>query len=434
MEIDFIVSAFGFGIPVTLADPLRRKRYLSFLPAVGYTQKPGHWIFECDEANDSICYIKATTPTPAFQQYLGCPNSDNSFGLYTTKGRFTRWAIQKIEGDLITVRYRGQKFNRDDVQLVIAHNRGDDIRWVSAYKDIAVIYNGKKCVSFLTHITQQYSALKKRLFFLDGASLQTNNTILYAIDNYERLTNVVPLGLNATLSTNTTVTDFGLAYTVIQIMRDAGYSTGTGLNDTVARKLQADYRLKYKTNGGLNVLEYFLKMADLPIEGPTYNYTFGALVTATKESIVQRSSDDYTRLLNIVATEPADLIDIVIGRLWYHIMLGAKPRTSTQIPSPPVGFTNRAVTPVRRTIPRATTPIYRPPIANHQDISANRSTPPVSRSTTPVSRSTTPLYRPVLRSNLDISANRSRATTPKYRPPITNTKPVKYPFISLGAK
>ena len=460
---------------MTLADPLRRKRYLSFSSVVGYTQNPGQWIFERDEANDSICYIKVDIPSPTFQQYLGCPNSDNSLGLYTTKGRFTRWSIQKIEGELLTIRYRGQKFNRDDVQLVIARDRGDNAQWVSAYKDIAVFYTGKKCMSFLTHITQQYSALKKRLFFLDCAALQTNNTVLYAIDNYERLTDVVPLGLNTTL--NTTVTDFGLAYTVIQIMRDAGYSTGIGLNDTVARRLQADYRLKYKTTGGLNVLEYFLKMANLPIEGPAYNYTFGALVTVTKESIVQRPSDVYKRLLNIVTTEPADFIDTVIGRLWYHIMLNAKPISSTQTPSPPVVFTNRSTTPVSRsTTPiyrppianhqdistnRATTPMYRPPIANHQDISANRATTPMyrppiaihqdisaNRATTPMyrhlittrpyqdisaNRATTPKYRPPITNNLDISAN--RATTPKYRPPITNnldisaTTPTNYALI-----
>ena len=46
MEIDFNVSAFGFGTPMTLADPLRRKRYLSFSSVVGYTQNPGQWIFE----------------------------------------------------------------------------------------------------------------------------------------------------------------------------------------------------------------------------------------------------------------------------------------------------------------------------------------------------------------------------------------------------
>jgi hypothetical protein len=418
MEIDFIVNAFGFGVSLTLAHPLRRRRYLSFSSVVEYTQKPGQWIFEKDTTNESLCYIKVSTPLPNFQQYLGSPNSDNSLGLYTTKGRFTCWSIQKIEGDLITVRYAGQKFNRDDVQLVIA-NRGDNLRWVSAYKDIAVIYNGKKYVSFLTHITKQYTGLKKRLFFLDGSALQKNNTILYAIDNYEQLRDVVPLGFKASLNKSTTVTEYGLAYTVIKIMRDAGYSTDTGLTDPVARKLQAEYKVKYKTTGGLNILEYFLKMANLPIDGPTYNYTFGSLVTVTRESIVQRSSDVYTGLLNIVTADLTDFIDSVIGRLWYHIMLNT-PSESSSIPSSPAIFINRSITPERRATPptsRATTPIYRPPIIPQGDISANRST--------------TPIYRPQLRPYLDISANRpakvnydisaNRARTPIYRPPITPT-------------
>ena len=426
------MNTFGFGVPLTLAHPLKRKRYLSFSSVVGYTPTPSKWIFERDATNDSLCYIKAITPSPTFQQYLGSPNSDNSLWLYTTRGRFTCWSIQKIEGDLITVRYAGQKFNRDEVQLVVAGRLGDDVRWVSPYKDIAVIYTGNKCASFLTHITNQYSVLKKRLFFLDGVALRKNNTILYAIDNYEQLKDVVPLGFNASFNTSTTVTDYGLVYTVIKIMRDAGYSTDTGITDPIARKLQSEYKLKYKTTGGLNILEYFLKMANLPIEGPAYKYTFDSLVTVSRESLVQRSYEFYTQLLNIVKTEPGDFIDTVIGRLWYHIMLNMPPSESTPSPSPSAVFTNRAMTPVRsRATPpvsRATTPIYRPPIIakDNQDISANCSPihRPLLRPHLDISanRSTSPLYRPppTAKAHNDISANRSK--TPIYRPPITHKR------------
>jgi len=395
MEIDFIVSTFGFGVPLTLGHPLQRKRYLSFSSKVEYSASEDKWLFERDE-DDNICYIRRAVSTPYFQQYLGNPNSNNMLGLYTQKCPLTQWSIQKIEGHLLTIRYVGQKFNPNDVQLVVAADSTDDISWTVAYKDITQIYIGKRGQTYMTHILQNYGALKERLFFLDGKPFQTNPTIFCAIDNYARLTGVVPLGLYSCPKPGaTTTTEFGLAYTTIKIMRDGAYAMDTGITDKVARTIQTTFKERYKSTGGMNVLEYFLIQAGLPQGGPAYNYTFESLMSVPRASIYQYPTDMYSRLLIILSGPNSDFNEQIFIRIWFHIILNEAPSVCRSTKPMPRSTTPliRSSTPVREVhpikhpfIPASTVIPVRPTSPSHIR--------PRAQSPSVVNRPVTPPIRP----------------------------------------
>ena len=317
MELDFVVDAFGFGIPMTLKHPLKRKRFLSFSTMVDFTPAADEWIIERGETDD-MCCIRRAVPSEFGQQYLGIPNSDNTLGLYTKKGPFTEWTILQIEGDMVTIRYDGRKFNTDDVQLVVAANPTDDIRWVSAYKDITAIYTGRKGRSFLIHIIQEYSAFKNRLFFLDGAPHRNNNTIFYAIDNYDKLTDaIVPLGLLPNLATNKPESNH--RSTVIPITKNASYSLNNHINDKLARPMVDAYHKQYRLSMNA-ITDHFLSRAALPIGGTTYDHTIGGLTAVIPAIIMGHKIEIYKNLLAIVSGELADVNEFIFERLWLHIL------------------------------------------------------------------------------------------------------------------
>jgi hypothetical protein len=108
--------------------------------------------------------------------------------------------------------YIGSKFNKDDVNLIIARYH-ENIEWALAYNDIAIIYNkgnkdipefinikninniGREGHTYLYYIITRYNSLPNRTIFLQADWFSHNETILYGIDNYDTHLSVQPMGL-----------------------------------------------------------------------------------------------------------------------------------------------------------------------------------------------------------------------------------------------
>jgi hypothetical protein len=95
------------------------------------------WIIE--KEGESF-YIRTAFNRWDSAKYLGSPNVNNRVFLYTTKNRFTRWNIQHMVNDQYRLDYIGDKFDYNDVNIVIARYN-ENIDWALPYDDIAIVYN-----------------------------------------------------------------------------------------------------------------------------------------------------------------------------------------------------------------------------------------------------------------------------------------------------
>lgn len=303
-----------------------------------------HWKLIPDKDRPGQFYIKTTRTRENGTEYLGAPNQDGKVFLYTTKNRFTRWT--RINGKLL---YVGEKFNTTEVNLVIARYN-EDIEWVSAYNDIATVYNkggpinnvsfknliilpniGREGHTYLHHMETNYNRFSDRVIFCQGDPFLHNETILFGIDNYEQMREVQPLGLVYLRSWNTppreielSLTErssFGLHSLVLKV--DGNHRSNLFLDEGVER-LHLVYQKEPEYDASLCLMEYFLKLAGIPFDRPFENvpYTFAALFSVSKQVLQNSLTADQYAKLNVALTKndpQSGLHGFILERLWLYL-------------------------------------------------------------------------------------------------------------------
>jgi hypothetical protein len=308
------------------------------------------WILEKDPFNDQVFYIKSAFLRYNHTQYLGCPNQNNQVYLYTSKNKYTKWSIENIIDNTYMIQYTGIKFNKNLTELVVARYN-ENINWVSAYNDIATVYNkgeddilnikkvvkipnvGREGNTYLYHIINNYGSLKEKTVFSQGNPFDHNETFLFGIDNIEKTREVQPLGLRWLESKSIppseyieqykTVTNYGLIYLIASC--DANliipYFDDDGINE-----LNINARIEYPQYNSVDLVPGFLHRAKFPYwKGNTsISFTYSALFSADKRKILKLDKQVYINL----SDELTSLYDhggtngYVLERLWLYILDG----------------------------------------------------------------------------------------------------------------
>lgn len=316
------------------------------------------WIIEKDNDFPGVFFIKTAFKRNNNICYLGSPNMDGIVRLYTSRTRYTMWKIKpktglQYDNCNYIISYAGEKFNKSEVSLVIARYN-EDIDWVSAYNDIAVVYNkgennisgikniinveniGREGHTYLYHIINNYENLSDRVIFSQGDPFLHNETILYGIDNYKLFLDLQPLGVRwlreqnippiEIEEKNKIVTDYGLNYMTIQLDNNL---ISPEFYDRGMSELNKNYRRDYKTFDNNNELiidsiaRDFLSRAKFPIlyELESLSFTYSALFSVIRPKIIMNDIDSYKRLLNeLIMVEPSGGANgYVLEKLWLVI-------------------------------------------------------------------------------------------------------------------
>jgi hypothetical protein len=248
------------------------------------------------------------------------------------------------------IQYTGIKFNKNLTELVVARYN-ENINWVSAYNDIATVYNkgeddilnikkvvkipnvGREGNTYLYHIINNYGSLKEKTVFSQGNPFDHNETFLFGIDNIEKTREVQPLGLRWLESKSIppseyieqykTVTNYGLVYLIASC--DANliipYFDDDGINE-----LNINARIEYPQYNSVDLVPGFLHRAKFPYwKGNTsISFTYSALFSADKRKILKLDKQVYINL----SDELTSLYDhggtngYVLERLWLYILDG----------------------------------------------------------------------------------------------------------------
>jgi hypothetical protein len=312
------------------------------------------WIIEeCD----SKYYIKGVFKRRNYTQYLGCPNRSGDVYLYTSKNKYTAWNIIKTEENCYNIEYAGEKFDINEVSLVVARYM-EDIQWVLAYNDIAIVYNkssssdsnekkkeldisfknvvklpnvGREGHTYLSHMIINYdNIISQRTIFVQASPFEHNPTILFGIDNHDKHEEVQPLGLQYLFETNVpphevldkykVKTDYGLEYLILHCSTDLfteEYSTEFPISflfDTQRERYSRDRPL---------VECFFNRAAFTPVKknvGSNIRFCFCGLFSVTKNKILKYDRDAYGRLNDLLLKDFDNRIDgYILEKSWLHI-------------------------------------------------------------------------------------------------------------------
>lgn len=305
------------------------------------------WIIEHDEFDLDIYYIKSVFNRHNFVQYLGCPNKNNQVFLYTSKNKYTKWKIINIEENIFYITYVGEKFNENDISLIVARYN-EDIDWVKAYDDIAIIYNkgdkiniyfnriinieniGREGHTYLYHIINNYNNLSSRVIFTQADPFTHNNTLLFGIDNYDKFIDVQPLGLyyikemippSIILSNNKIITKYGLEYLVIKVNNNLDYCDKYYFDDSGIKNLIMSYYNRFKNTK--SIIENFLIRSNFPYTKQInkIRYTWCGLFSVIKEKIIKYDISIYNNLLNELISYDSQGGEngYILERLWLYI-------------------------------------------------------------------------------------------------------------------
>ena len=134
--------------------------------------------------------------------FAGCPNKDNIIYHYPGKYEWTKWKLNE-NGDYD---YIGKKFNKKDIELVIACYYGD-IEWSRPYNSIVTIYNkgdqehykssiklenvGREGHTFLHHIVENYDNLSNKTIFLKETISNKSLNLKYLSFCNSKITNII---------------------------------------------------------------------------------------------------------------------------------------------------------------------------------------------------------------------------------------------------
>ena len=306
------------------------------------------WIIINDINDKNIFYIKCAFNRYNYTQYLGCPNKDGIVYLYTSQNNFTKWSITCIENKNYSIKYIGDKFNKNEIELVVARYN-ENIQWVLAYNDIATIYNkgnkinllfnnivnldniGREGHTYLYHIINKIDNISNQTTFCQGDPFEHNETILYGIDNYIYFDAVQPLGLRYLKIYNIPPiyienkfkmrTKYGLEYLIINVDKNHNYLKPNFFNDLGVKNVINQYNERFPHCKSL--FENFLNRSQFPITKhlDVVRFTFCGLFSVSKKNVLKYDINVYKNLL-------AELISYnlqggengyILERLWLYI-------------------------------------------------------------------------------------------------------------------
>ena len=364
IENDFIFSITNYALNVPISILSQFGDYLScaetynivdFFPTGGVRQE---WIIEQDQNNIDIFYIKSAFNRYNYTQYLGAPNKNNQVFLYTSKNNYTKWSIKHIHKDQYFIKYVGNKFDKSRVELVVARYN-ENVEWTMAYNDIVTLYNkgtdklcaldtiiqlpnfGREGHTYLYHIIQNYDCLNDRTIFSQGNPFDHNKTFLFGIDNYNRSSNVQPLGLLWLESANIptveyiekykTITDYGLNY--LRAICD-GNLLVSEFNDEGINLLNINANKEYPEYRDINLALGLLHRAKFPnitsLSRLNYghtksldeiHFTYSALFSVIRIKIRKFNKNVYEKLMNelLSVNDQGGTNGYVLERLWLYI-------------------------------------------------------------------------------------------------------------------
>jgi hypothetical protein len=163
---------------------------------------------------------------------------------------------------------------------------------------------------------------------VQGDSLPHNNTLLFALDNYDKLQEFQPLGLrwleekqvppNDILNRYKTITDFGLHYLVIKINNNLDYLDEYYFFDIGLISTNNKY---FKDYGFVNIIDLFLERCKYKGRAkPTHkiNYSWSALFSLTREKIQSYEKSFYERIIKELTftDEQGGADGYVLEKLW----------------------------------------------------------------------------------------------------------------------
>jgi hypothetical protein len=349
------IDSFEYNKPISIISSTTNQSISYYQEKAILSNTITNWLIEPDISDTSICYIKAAVPSTYGRQYLGAPNSDNKVYLYTSRNCFTQWKMSLMDKDkeLYELTYVGRKFDTTHVQLVVARY-SEDIRWVRAYKDIAIVYNkgiyhdimdtlrvvrleniGREGHTYLHHMISAYDSLKDRTIFSQGDPFSHNDTILFAIDNYEKLDAVMPLGLGYLVNNNLPPqnlldkikqkTDYGLEYAIFKINKNCDYMDESYFHDAGALGFATSYRSYYKIEHSSSIIDSMLSRAKFPyFPNNTFYFTFSGLFSVNRDVINAHDIEVYNNLKRELLSEnnQGGVNGYLLERLWLHIFNG----------------------------------------------------------------------------------------------------------------
>lgn len=304
-----------------------------------------YFIIEQCKKDNEIFYIKNTK-----NQYLGSPNKNNKVFLYTTKNNFTKWHIEKKSMNKFSFNYVGEKFDKNEINIVVARYN-EDINWLLPYNDIIIIYNkgktnfeyvfdniinitniGREGHTYLYHIINNYHNLANRIIFTQGSPLLHNETLLYGFDNYNKLLQVQPMGLQWLKSHNIppseivdelkTKTDYGFEYL---IMETDGDLISPLFYDEGATKFVNNYHEEHGDlyNKDLTLISNFFINAGVPYIKPITDVSFSycGLFSVTDNVIKNKSKTFYNKLINHLTERHAQggVNGYILEKAWFFI-------------------------------------------------------------------------------------------------------------------
>lgn len=283
------------------------------------------WTIEIDE----YVYIKSKYSTKNGVSYVGCPNQSNELFLYTSKNKYTRWRLSNN-----VLEYCGEKFK--DVTMVVARYN-EPMDWVMAYQDIAIVYNkgyplslplrtiplenvGREGHTYLYHLMQEPS----NTIFVQGDPFIHNETILYGIDNHDRLMDIQPLGLmymnhnppGTILTKCKVITDYGLHYSVLEMDKQLNYIGKSKFLDKGIVQLQKRYQQRFPCK---TIIDDFLEKCQLPNAPEVIPVNYCGLFYVKKDRI--ESKEKYERILaNLISYDSQGGENgYILERLWLHL-------------------------------------------------------------------------------------------------------------------
>jgi hypothetical protein len=305
------------------------------------------WIIEKD---DDSFYIRTAFNRWDSAKYLGSPNENNQVFLYTSKNRFTRWNIQKISDHEYSINYTGDKFDRNEVNIVIARYN-ENLDWALPYNDIAFIYNkgddnvpnfsnrvnvkniGREGHTYLYHILNRYCELSNRTIFLQADWFPHNETILYGIDNYEKHLPVQPMGLVYLRDKSippshieqkfTKRTNYGFKYLTVPVTGDHDYVGDAYFYDWGVKHNIKTYKKENPLTSRISLFDSFLYYSKFPrnlnpLHTACVESTFCALFSVRKEDIWLYNHEVYLNITKeLLRLNPQGGTNgYVLERLW----------------------------------------------------------------------------------------------------------------------
>ena len=301
------------------------------------------FIFIKHDTKEDTYYIKTLS-----NKFLGAPNVNNIVYCYSSKNKFTEWCVYKLGTNNYSLVYSGEKYDTKKINIVVSRYN-ENIDWLIPYNDIVTVINkgdrilpnfstiihtkniGREGHSYLYYIVNRFETLPDRVIFIQGSPFCHNETLLYAIENYDLLLPVQPLGLQYLKSQSVppsriidefkTVTDFGLEYLVIEC--NGNLLTSFKYYET--NNFVIDYEKEYGTqyDPSLNLMNNFFinsELNDLP-QVDTVLFSYSGLFSVTKEVILIHPLSFYLKLLTHLTDRCSQggVNGYILEKLWLHI-------------------------------------------------------------------------------------------------------------------